>query len=65
MYYCKQCGEECNVIELDVGIGRYEYWGTTGVDKRMVYCSDCCESDIVDEDGYYMEISAKDIEEIY
>ena len=45
-YRCVECGEECGVIVTDEGIGRYEYWGATGVDIQIVTESDCCEAPV-------------------
>jgi len=42
---CKGCGEPCNIVEVDFGIGAYEYWGAPGVDKQIAEVSDCCETD--------------------
>lgn len=45
---CNACGEECRVLELDFGIGAYEYWGFKGVDKQLHRVSACCEADFTD-----------------
>jgi hypothetical protein len=37
------------VIEVDFGIGSYEYWGAKGVDIRIEEVSSCCEEDWTDE----------------
>lgn len=42
---CRACREECQVVEIDLGIGAYEYWGATGVDSHVVRASNCCEAD--------------------
>lgn len=49
MTICKGCGEPCRVVEVDFGIGPYEYWGATGFDSRPALVSNCCETDY--EDG--------------
>lgn len=40
---CPHCG--CDEIDwIDEGIGKYEYWGSKGVDVDMVpVCSECGE----------------------
>lgn len=42
---CKACEEECSVVELDFGIGAYEYWGAPGFDSQLHKVSNCCEAD--------------------
>jgi len=49
---CTECGEECNVILADFGIGSYEYWGAKSVDKQIEAVSDCCEAPAVDLVGH-------------
>jgi len=41
---CPDCGEECQVIVVDQGIGHYEYWGAKCYDSRPEVVSDCCEA---------------------
>ena len=48
---CTECGEECNTIIIDYGIGSYEYWGAKGVDIQIEAVSDCCEAPTVDMVG--------------
>lgn len=45
-YFCGDCGEECNAVVEDHGIGAYEFWGQRGVDRRDVVCSDCCSAEL-------------------
>lgn len=47
--YCSYCNQECDVEEVDEGIGSYEYWGATGVDVKMVEVSACCGEEVLDE----------------
>jgi len=47
---CENCGEPCEVITVDVGIGPYEYWGARGNDVRLAEVSDCCEDNVVEDD---------------
>jgi hypothetical protein len=49
MTYCVACGQECTVIEVDYGIGTYEYWGSICVDKDVKEVSSCCEEDFTYE----------------
>jgi hypothetical protein len=44
-YICGHCGENCNVVEIDEGIGPYEYWGAKSVHHDFVKVSDCCHED--------------------
>jgi hypothetical protein len=39
---CVACGCECHEIEIDEGIGRYEYWGMTEVHHDYRKVSACC-----------------------
>lgn len=32
-------------VEVDYGIGAYEYWGATGYDSRTALVSHCCEAE--------------------
>lgn len=50
MTWCCACKQECNVIEVDFGIGSYEYWGSKGIDIDLQEVSDCCEADWTEED---------------
>lgn len=49
-YWCENCKEPCSVVQVDFGIGFYEYWGVKSVDVQMRDCSDCCEADITLDD---------------
>jgi hypothetical protein len=49
---CTECGQKCNVIIVDFGIGSYEYWGSRGVDSQIEVVSDCCEAPAVDITGH-------------
>lgn len=48
---CKACGEPCNVVLIDFGIGSYEFWGAQGTDIQIEAVSDCCEDTVVDDDN--------------
>lgn len=43
--WCPACGQECSVVEVDFGIGPYEYWGAPGVDRDIRLVSKCCEQE--------------------
>ena len=44
---CEACNRECHEIQVDFGIGAYEYWGACGVDIQLAWLSDCCEADLL------------------
>lgn len=46
--YCSQCNRPCEVVEVDKGIGPYEYGGVSGFDVLMVTVSECCEAEVRD-----------------
>ena len=50
MPYCGSCKEECTAIEVDFGIGAYEFWGARGYDSRVEIVSDCCESPMYEDE---------------
>ena len=42
--YCGSCEQECDVTQVDGGIGHYEFWGRLGIDRQeLVWRSTCCE----------------------
>lgn len=47
---CSHCGHECDLIEVDNGIGFYEFWGACGVHHDYAAVSDCC-GEPVEEGG--------------
>ena len=49
--FCKECKEECQLVTIDNGIGHYEYWGAKGYDSQPFTGSNCCECEVMDEDG--------------
>lgn len=61
--WCSECGLECNVIEVDFGIGAYEYWGATGVDVNICEVSDCCEADTQETPPSLVEPNENEISE--
>lgn len=62
-YVCKCCEKPCHVIEVDFGIGAYEYWGSTGVDVNIQEVSGCCEDDYWTDDEYEEYLAEKAEEE--
>lgn len=53
---CTECGQQCNVMVIDFGIGAYEYWGATGIDSQPGAVSGCCEVPAVDNAGNFITI---------
>lgn len=51
MAICKSCNEQCNLVKHDEGIGSYEFWGSKGVDSRIVIVSNCCHEEYELEPG--------------
>jgi len=49
--YCSECRHPCRGEVKDFGIGPYEYWGATGVDKQERLVSECCEASVLKGDG--------------
>ena len=43
---CSHCGHECELIEVDNGIGSYEFWGARGVHHEYETVSSCCEEPV-------------------
>lgn len=40
--FCPTCEQDVQLVKRDVGIGRYEYQGAKGIDRRMVdHCVEC------------------------
>jgi len=53
VYKCSDCGEVANIMETDIGIGFYEFWGAVSFDSQIVTMTDCCSSE--DFEPYYEE----------
>lgn len=49
-YICTNCKEYCEIVLYDHGIGRYEYWGASGVDIQIEVESICCGAPVLIED---------------
>jgi hypothetical protein len=52
---CSQCKQEARVNLVDTGFGSLNVYGTWTHDKCLVYVSACCEADLTDEDGNYLD----------
>ncbi len=44
--YCGACGQPCNIVHCDSGIGQYEFWGSKGFDSHPYLGSDCCNAEL-------------------
>jgi hypothetical protein len=51
-YICNYCGEVCQVVTVDYGVGHDDAYGCPGIFHDYRQASDCCEST-------YTEISEK------
>lgn len=40
---CECCLKETTVMQIDSGIGRYDYGGAIGYDSKVEYVTSCCE----------------------
>jgi len=45
---CTECGQPCECVEVNVGIGFYEYWGEMCNDVDMQIRSKCCLAEVND-----------------
>lgn len=48
---CAECKQQCNAIEVDFGIGPYEFWGQRGVHINKAWVSSCCEAEMLTDEG--------------
>lgn len=46
-FRCEGCGEPCEPIAIDAGIGTYEFWGAIFRDSYTEVVSDCCETTVL------------------
>jgi hypothetical protein len=44
--FCGECGEPCEVTDVNFGIGPYEFHGRAGNDRNVRTVSACCEAPI-------------------
>lgn len=43
---CPACGvADPDIVQVEMGIGYYEYWGAPGYDSHEVPLTRCCEAD--------------------
>ncbi len=47
---CTECGEPCKLIEIDVGLGTVECWGSVSVDQQTAEVSACCEAEAQEQE---------------
>ena len=48
--HCRECLSKCRAIEVDYGIGHYDYGGAPGYDSNKQIVSHCCEGGLYDPD---------------
>ena len=48
---CTHCEHAAEVVEVDCGIGRYEYWGAKGFHHDWQELSRCCEAPVTRKPG--------------
>lgn len=48
--FCGECGNECDFVEIDTGIGAYEFWGAKENHSVLERVSDCCEADLFEDE---------------
>lgn len=41
---CDGCGQPAEEVEVDYGIGAYEYWGSRGFHRDVRTVTRCCEA---------------------
>lgn len=62
-FWCEGCKLPCEVIEVDFGIGAYEYWGAPGFDVQICAVSNCCEDEFTEVDPTLVEPNDDEIDE--
>jgi len=53
--YCEDCGEQCDVIKVDEGIGWTEAWGVRSCHHDYQWVSDCCHAGIKGKENNWGE----------
>jgi len=48
---CPNCKKECQAVQIDDGIGEYEWWGQKCRQQILIWVSECCECEIEDFDS--------------
>ena len=54
---CSDCGEECEAVECDNGIGPYEYGSISAVHHDFYTGSDCCGAEVEEGGSKVVEIT--------
>lgn len=55
MSYCGNCGKVCEMVQRDMGIGPYEFWGRKGFDSDLQWVSECCEATVYENEDLTIE----------
>lgn len=50
MPYCAECRQECRAVVMDFGAGKLDVGGRTVYDSRKALVSDCCESELFEDE---------------
>ena len=50
--WCSCCEQACEGIEVDNGIGPYEFWGQKGTHKQIDIESTCCNAPLLDDNPH-------------
>ena len=53
IHICPECGELCEPIKCDNGIGPGEFWGAKFNDTHPFTGSSCCEAKLEDVSAWY------------
>lgn len=48
--WCSDCKKPCDAVEMDHGIGYYDFHGRQGHDTHKVWVSTCCEAELLFDD---------------
>jgi hypothetical protein len=54
-FLCSDCHEPCEAKIVDLGIGRFEYWGSKEVDSQPTTVSTCCGAQVVKNQAFNTE----------
>lgn len=49
-YVCSECGQECEIHNVDCGIGPYEFWGQKCIHHDFRWMSKCCDAPALNEE---------------
>jgi len=56
IYFCKKCGEQCDVISVSDGFISDDARGLKAAIETFVNGSDCCHADFVEADEFSIEV---------